>query len=148
MLRTFQQKDLLPAMRTLFGILCGLFAAALAIVAGYYGYLHSYRLPNAHEFANHFGQLDDYALAAPPHALASLLGGLALAGLAGGGIAAWVARSNRSGAAFVVATLVCLGVIALAALVPFKPWVIVAGLLLPVPLALAGTRLATPRLEV
>ena len=47
-----------------------------------------------------------------------------------------------------VGAVVMLAAIGLAALVPFPAWVTVACLLLPIPLALVATRVATPRLEV
>lgn len=77
-----------------------------------------------------------------------MIGGYALAGLLGGLCAAFIARSHRGGAAVTVGAVVMLAAIGLAALVPFPAWVTVASLLLPIPLALVATRLATPRLEV
>lgn len=134
-------------MRTLMGIVLGLVVAAAVIAGAYYGYQRLYRLPTGSDFYT-VSNLAEYAVSAPREALACIIGGWALAGLIGGGIAAFTARANRGGAAITVGALVMLGVIGLAALVPFPAWVTVASLLLPIPLALGATRMATPRLEV
>ncbi len=134
-------------MRTLMGIVLGLVVAAAVVTGAYYGYRHLYRLPTGSDFYT-VSNLADYAVNAPRQALACIIGGWALAGLIGGGFAALTARANRSGAAITVGAVVMLGVIGLAALIPYPAWVTVASLLLPIPLALGATRMATPRLEV
>ncbi|WDS36375.1 hypothetical protein [Pseudoxanthomonas sp.] len=134
-------------MRTLMGIVLGIVLAAAVVAGAYYGYQHLYRLPKSSDFYTVFN-LADYATNAPREALACVVGGWALAGLIGGGSAALTARANRGGAAITVGAAVMLGVVGLAALIPFPAWVTVASLLLPIPLALAATRMATPRLEV
>lgn len=134
-------------MRTLMGIVLGLVIAAAVIAGAYYGYQRLYRLPTGSDFYT-VSNLAEYAISAPRQALACVVGGWALAGLLGGWSAAFTAHANRGGAAITVGAAVMLGVIALAAFIPFPAWVTVAGLLLPIPLALAATRMATPRLEV
>lgn len=134
-------------MRTLMGLLLGIVIAAAVIAGAAYGYQRLYRLPSGADFYT-VSNLAEYALAAPREALACLIGGCALAGLLGGGAAAKIAQANRGGAAITVGALVMVSVIALAVFVPFPAWVTVAGLLLPIPMALCATRMATPRFEV
>lgn len=63
--------------------------------------------------------------------------------LAGGAVAAAISRGHRRGAALAVALLVMAGVAGMVWLVPGTPaWVWIAGLLLPVPAALCGARIA------
>lgn len=134
-------------MRTLMGIVLGIVVAAAVIAGAYYGYQRLYRLPAGPDFYT-VSNLADYAVGAPREALACIIGGWALAGLIGGWSAAFTAHANRGGAAITVGAVVMLGAIGLAAFIPFPAWVTVASLLLPIPLALAATRMATPRLEV
>jgi hypothetical protein len=129
------------------GIVLGIVIAAAVIAGAYYGYQRLYRLPTGSDFYT-VSNLAEYAIRAPRQALACVVGGWAMAGLLGGWSAAFTAHANRGGAAITVGAAVMLGVIALAAFIPFPAWVTVTGLLLPIPLALAATRMATPRLEV
>lgn len=134
-------------MRTLMGIVLGIVVAAAVIAGAFHGYQRLYRLPAAADFHT-VSNLANYAMGASREALACVIGGHALAGLLGGACAAFTARAHRGGAAITVGAAVMLAVIGLAALMPFPAWVTVASLLLPIPLALAATRIATPRLEV
>lgn len=134
-------------MRTLIAVVLGCLVAAAVMVGAYYGYQRAYRLPAGPDFYT-FSNLAAYALAAPRQALAWVIGGYTLAGLLGGLCAALIARGHRGGAAISVGAVVMLAAIGLAALVPFPAWVTVACLLLPIPLALVATRVATPRREV
>lgn len=134
-------------MRSFLGLLLGILVAAAVIAGGTYAYQHLYRLPSGADFYT-VSNLADYAVSAPREALACLIVGCALAGLLGGGVAAKVSNANRSAPAIAVGALVMAAVIALAASVPFPAWVTVVALLLPIPMALCATRLATPRHEV
>lgn len=134
-------------MRTSLGLLLGLVVAAAVVAGGGYGYQHLYRLPSGPDFYT-VSNLAEYAMAAPREALACLIGGFALAGLFGGAVAAKISSANRSAPAITVGALVMVGVIAMAVFVPFPAWVTVVALLLPIPMALCATRLATPRHEV
>lgn len=73
-----------------------------------------------------------------------VLGGWALAALAGGWTAARTSRRHRRGAALCVGALIVAGVVANATMLPHPAWMTVAGVLLPLPLAWLGARLATP----
>ena len=80
--------------------------------------------------------------AAPFAALAMLVGAWLLGAFAGGFVAAKIARHPRA-AATIVALVTVLGVVAMIFLVPGHPvWVSALGVLLPIPLALLGARLA------
>ncbi len=62
----------------------------------------------------------------------------------GGYTAARISRRHKRGAAIAVALLVMLGVVGMIWLIPNHPiWVSALGLLLPIPVALVGCRLAT-----
>ena len=68
--------------------------------------------------------------------------GWALASLAGGWIAARISRRHPRGAALAVATLIVIGVVMNAMAIPHPLWMNALGVLLPVPMALFGARLA------
>ena len=68
-----------------------------------------------------------------------------LAALAAGAVAARASRRHRLGAALCAGALVACGVALDAALLPRPAWLSVAGVLLPVPAAWLGARLAQPR---
>lgn len=68
-----------------------------------------------------------------------------LAALAGGMVAARTSHRHRLGAALCAGALVACGVALDTALLPRPAWLSVAGVLLPVPAAWLGARLARPR---
>lgn len=72
--------------------------------------------------------------------------GWALASLAGGWVAARIGRSHPRGAALAVAVLIVIGTLMNAMAIPHPLWMNVLGILLPVPMALLGARLARPPL--
>ncbi|TYT25255.1 hypothetical protein FZO89_02645 [Luteimonas viscosa] len=74
-----------------------------------------------------------------------VLAGWTVAALAGGWVAARTSRRHRTGAALWVGALIVAGVLLNAALLPHPAWMIVAGVLLPMPVAWFAARLATPR---
>ena len=85
--------------------------------------------------------------AAPVAALAMLAFAWAAGAFAGGWVAAKISRVWPRTAAIVVALFVLLGVIGMILIVPEHPtWVAILGILLPVPMALLGARLARPKL--
>jgi divalent metal cation (Fe/Co/Zn/Cd) transporter len=71
----------------------------------------------------------------------------AAAALGGGWTAARVARRHRTAAAMCVGALVAAGVAMTVLEIPHPAWMTAAGLLLPLPLAWLGGRLAAPRLR-
>lgn len=68
--------------------------------------------------------------------------GWALASLIGGWVAARISRRHPRGAALAVATLIVIGVVMNAVAIPHPLWMNLLGVLLPVPMALLGARLA------
>jgi hypothetical protein len=92
--------------------------------------------------------LTDYLQSASPVAMACLVAGIGLAALAGGWLAALIARPHRGGAALTIGASLTVGVLAATALVPQPEWMPVLAMLLPIPLALCAWRLATPRMEM
>ena len=68
--------------------------------------------------------------------------GWALASLIGGWVAARISRRHPRGAALAVATLIVIGVVMNAMAIPHPLWMNLLGVLLPVPMALLGARLA------
>ena len=74
-----------------------------------------------------------------------VLMGWTVAAFVGGWVAARTGRRHRTGAAIAVGLLIVAGVALNAALLPHPAWMIVAGLLLPLPAAWLASRLATPR---
>ena len=81
----------------------------------------------------------------PLAALAIVVLAWTLGAFAGGWVAARVAVANPRIAAVVVALGVVAGVVAMMLAGPHPLWMGVLGLVLPVPAALAGARLARPR---
>ena len=75
----------------------------------------------------------------------SLLGGLALAALVGGALAARIASPHRGGAALVIGALLTSAVIFQATVFAQPEWLVVAGMLLPMPFATLAAWLAMPR---
>ena len=71
--------------------------------------------------------------------------GWLLASLAGGWVAARISRRYPRGAAVAVGTLIVIGAAMNAMTIPHPLWMNALGVLLPVPMALLGARLARPR---
>ena len=97
-------------------------------------------------------QLAAFIQAAPPMAMAFVLGGWVLGAILGGWTAARISRRHPRIAALLVGAMVLAGVIANATMIPHPLWMTVAGVLLPLPAAWLGARLgrrnptATPSL--
>ena len=77
----------------------------------------------------------------PASALLLVLSGWVLGALVGGYVAARIARKPRP--ALAVGIVIEIGVIANAVMIPHPLWMTIAGVLLPVPAAWLGARLAT-----
>lgn len=71
--------------------------------------------------------------------------GWAFASFAGGWLAAWIGHHHRRIAALAVAVFIVAGTLMNAMVIPHPVWMNVLGVLLPVPMALLGAKLATPR---
>lgn len=88
--------------------------------------------------------LADFINTAPVTAMACVIAGYALAALSGGWVAARISRRHPRLAALIVGALVLLGVVLNYTMIPHPTWMLVSGVLLPVPMAWLGTRLARP----
>jgi len=77
----------------------------------------------------------------PASALLLVLSGWVLGGLVGGYVAASISRKPRP--ALTVGIVIVLGVIVNAVMIPHPMWMTIAGVLLPVPAAWLGAKLAT-----
>ena len=71
--------------------------------------------------------------------------GWAFASFVGGWLAALISRRHRRIAALCVAVFIVAGTLMNAMVIPHPMWMNVLGVLLPIPLALLGAKLATPR---
>ncbi|MEI2454348.1 hypothetical protein [Lysobacter firmicutimachus] len=77
---------------------------------------------------------------APFAALAPVVAGWTVAAFDGGLVAALISRRHRRGAALVVGALIVCGVIAVNAMFAHPLWMLIAGLLLPLPASGLGAR--------
>jgi hypothetical protein len=132
-------------VRTILGMLIGALAASLALIGCWYASAKFYPLPTGADFATP-ESLSAYAAGTPSTAIACILGGWALAGLLGGWTSAKIAP-HRGGAALAIGAVLTITVIVYATLMPNPEWVTVAGVLLPMPSAIAAGLLAMPRRE-
>ncbi|MFP7722737.1 hypothetical protein [Lysobacter sp. A3-1-A15] len=131
-------------MRSTVGVLAGVVIAWLAIVLSQMLSAALHPPPPGTDLADP-AALAAFINAAPPVAMACVLAGYAVAALSGGWVAARIARAHPSTAAMVVGAMVLLGVILNYAMIPHPAWMLVGGLLLPLPMAWLGARLATRR---
>lgn len=81
----------------------------------------------------------------PMAALAIVVVAWVLGAFAGGWVAARIASAHPRAAAVVVALAVVAGVVLMMLTLPHPMWMALLGVVLPVPAALAGARLARPR---
>lgn len=144
-------------VRTTLGILAGIILAALALYGAQYGYAYFHPSPGATPgtpeavaafLAN--GRPSDilnYSNTAPTESISSLLAGWALAALLGAWLGALIAKPHRGGTATLIGALLTVLVIVYGTLIPGPPWLTVLGVLLPMPFAVLGGRLAMPRRE-
>jgi hypothetical protein len=130
--------------RTILGILAGMAVAIVLVMAGDAASAALYPHPPGLDLKQP-DQLAAYIAAAPASAMVVMVAGWTLAAFAGGWVAARIARSHRTFAGLMVGALVLAGVIANAMMIPHPLVMIVLGVLLPLPAAWLGTRVARPR---
>lgn len=133
-------------MRTALGILIGLALTAGALAGCGYALAHLHPLPPKFDPGS-LRHATAYIASAPLIALALLALSPGMATFIGAWPAARIAR-RRGAAALSIGLPLMVLVIAVAALLPQPGWVPVVGMLLPIPFALAGWRLAIPRAEL
>lgn len=134
-------------MRQVLGVTAGLLLAA-AVLSGLGLAVTRMHPPPAGFDPRALPALAAYVEAAPPPMLWLLACACGLASLAGAWPAARIARGHRGAAALWIGAPLTLLAIAAAALVPQPDWVVLPGMLLPIPLAVAAWRLALPRGEL
>lgn len=128
--------------RTIAGVVVGVVVAWLAIM------LAEFASAPLHPMPAGFDMHDPASVAAfvatlPVAALLLVLAGWVLGALIGGYVAARIARRLRP--ALTVGIVIVVGVIANAVMIPHPLWMTITGVLLPVPAAWLGARLATRR---
>lgn len=130
--------------RTVLGVLAGL--ATMFLVIMVVELLGAQLFPPPQGLDMHDPQaLADAMAQMPLGALAVVVAAWVLGAFAGGWVAAKVAVGYPRVAAVIVALAVVAGVVMMILSFPHPMWMTVLGLVLPVPAALAGARLARPR---
>lgn len=130
--------------RTLLGVLAGL--ATMFVVIMLVELLGAQVFPPPEGVDMRDPQVLASAMAQMPlGALAMVVVAWVLGAFAGGWVAARVSVAHPRAAAAIVALAVVAGVVLMVLSFPHPLWMTVLGLVLPVPAALAGARLARPR---
>ena len=130
--------------RTVLGVVAGLAAMFVVILAVEFLGAQLFPPPAGVDMADAEGLAAAMAQM-PMGALAFVVVAWVLGAFAGGWVAARIAVQHPRVAAAVVALAVVAGVVMMMVSIPHPMWMGLLGLLLPVPAALAGARLARPR---
>ena len=132
-------------LRSILAVLAGLLAAWITVSLFEFASMHTFP-PPAGVDVHDPRQLASLVAKMPVGALALVLAGWVVGALDGGLLAGSIAK--RRAPAIVVGVLVMLGAFLMVAMVPHPLWMSIAGVLLPVPAALAGAWLVRPRARV
>lgn len=130
-------------LRTAVGVVAGIVVAWLVITLSQLLSAALYPPPPGTDLTDP-AALADFINTAPVTAMACVIAGYALAALSGGWVAARISRRHPRLAALIVGALVLLGVVLNYTMIPHPTWMLVSGVLLPVPMAWLGTGLARP----
>lgn len=130
-------------LRTLLGIIVGLVTAMLLIFALEAAGMLVFPPPPGSQLNNE-ADLARLVAQSSTGKKAWVVFGWALASFVGGWVAARIGRRHPRFAALGVAALIMVGTVMNAMVIPHPMWMNVLGVLLPVPLALLGARLARP----
>ena len=133
-------------LRTLLGIIVGLVTAMLLIFALEAAGMMVFPPPAGLQL-NKEADLAQLVTQSSTGKKAWVVFGWALASFVGGWVAARIGRRYPRAAALSVAVLIMIGTVMNAMVIPHPMWMNALGVLLPVPLALLGARLAQPRGE-
>lgn len=125
--------------RTILGILAGMLAAWVVIMACQFGSAALYPPPPGLD-PRQPEQLAAFIAGAPVAAMALVVASWVLGAFFGGWVAARIARDHPLFAALVVGLLVVAGVVANTALIPHPLWMTVPGIALPLPAAWLAMR--------
>jgi hypothetical protein len=126
--------------RTIAGVVVGVVVAWLAIMLAEFASAPLHPMPAGLDMRDP-ESVAAFVATLPASALLLVLSGWVLGGLVGGYVAASISRKPR--AALTVGIVIVLGVIANAVMIPHPMWMTIAGVLLPVPAAWLGAKLAT-----
>lgn len=127
--------------RTILGGLAGIVVAWLVIMGCEFGSAALYPPAPGLDLRDP-AQLASFIQAAPARAMALVVAGWTLGALFGGAVAARIGTPHPRAAALAVGATVLAGVIANSLLIPHPPWMTVLGMLLPLPAAWLGSRVA------
>ena len=128
--------------RTIAGVVVGVVVAWLTIMLAEFASAPLHPVPAGLDMRDP-ESVAAFVATLPVSALLLVLAGWVLGGLVGGYVAASISRKPR--AALTVGIVIVLGVIANAVMIPHPMWMTIAGVLLPVPAAWFGAKLATRR---
>ena len=128
--------------RTIAGVVVGVVVAWLTIMLAEFASAPLHPMPAGLDMRDP-ESVAAFVATLPASALLLVLSGWVLGGLVGGYVAASISRKPR--AALTVGIVIVLGVIANAVMIPHPMWMTIAGVLLPVPAAWLGAKLATRR---
>ena len=128
-------------LRAVVGVVAGIVVAWLVIVLSQLLSAALYPPPPGTDLTDP-AVLADFINAAPVTAMGFVIAGYALAALLGGWVAARIERAHPRIAAMVVGGMVLLGVILNYTMIPHPTWMLASGVLLPLPMAWLGARLA------
>jgi len=126
--------------RTIAGVVVGVVVAWLTIMLAEFASAPLHPMPAGLDMRNP-ESVAAFVATLPASALLLVLSGWVLGGLVGGFVAASISRKPRP--ALTVGVVIVLGVIANAVMIPHPMWMTIAGVLLPVPAAWLGAKLAT-----
>ena len=127
-------------IRTMFSVMLGMVVAMMVMLG--LEFVGAWLVPMPTGQLGNEADLAEIVANAPTAKLVWVLAGWLLAALCGGWVAARLARVRRMGAAIAVGVLILLGVVLNAWMLPHPLWMLLAGLVGPIPLAWAGGRLA------
>ena len=128
--------------RTIAGVVVGVVVAWLTIMLAEFASAPLHPMPAGLDMRDP-ESVAAFVATLPASALLLVLSGWVLGGLVGGYVAASISRKPRP--ALTVGIVIVIGVIANAVMIPHPMWMTVAGVLLPVPAAWLGAKLATRR---
>jgi MFS family permease len=142
LLRPFQRETAMG--RTIAGVVVGVVVAWLAIMLAEFASAPLHPMPAGFDMHDP-ASVATFVATLPIAALLLVLAGWVLGALIGGYVAARIARKPRP--ALAVGIVIVVGVIVNAVMIPHPLWMTIAGVLLPVPAAWLGARLATRRMS-
>ena len=128
--------------RTIAGVVVGVVVAWLTIMLAEFASAPLHPMPAGLDMRDP-ESVAAFVATLPASALLLVLSGWVLGGLVGGYVAASISRKPRP--ALTVGVVIVVGVIANAVMIPHPMWMTIAGVLLPIPAAWLGAKLATRR---